>query len=76
MALKELPAHVSEEEMKAAKVPLPFRDRCAGLLIPLNKCRRETAYLPWKCGQLRHDYEECEYLDFQRRVQEFKQQQE
>jgi NADH dehydrogenase (ubiquinone) 1 beta subcomplex subunit 7 len=26
--------------------------------------------MPWNCNQERHDYEECQYLDFQRRVKE------
>lgn len=72
MALKEMPPLLSEAEMKEHKVPLQWRDRCAALLVPLNKCRRETAYLPWKCEQLRHDYEECQYMDFQRRAKEFR----
>ncbi|KAJ0238018.1 hypothetical protein HA466_0245240 [Hirschfeldia incana] len=29
----------TQEEMVAAKVPLGYRDQCAHLLIPLNKCR-------------------------------------
>jgi len=56
--------------MKKHKIPLQWRDRCAALWIPLNKCQSETYYLPWKCKQLRHDYEECQYLDFKRRVKE------
>lgn len=49
----------TREEMAAARLPLPYRDSCAHLLIPLNKCRQEEFYLPWKCevrracGQLR-----------------------
>jgi hypothetical protein len=35
--------------MSAAKLPLPYRDSCAHLLIPLNRCRVEEYYLPWKC---------------------------
>lgn len=56
--------------MKKEKIPLEWRDRCALLWIPLNKCRKETYFAPWKCTQLRHDYEECQYLDFKRRVKE------
>jgi NADH dehydrogenase (ubiquinone) 1 beta subcomplex subunit 7 len=62
--------------MKQHKIPLGYRDRCARLLVPLNECRRQTAFLPWKCSQLRHDYEECQYLDFQRRVKELQDQKE
>lgn len=49
------PAHVlttpeaTREEMRDAKLPLAYRDSCGHLLIPLNKCRRETWYAPWKC---------------------------
>lgn len=56
--------------MKKHKIPLAWRDRCASLLVPLNKCRLEGWYLPWNCQQERHDYEECQYLDFLRRVKE------
>ncbi|VVT56368.1 uncharacterized protein SAPINGB_P005012 [Magnusiomyces paraingens] len=68
--LKELPPLLSEQEMKDNKIPLPYRDRCAGLLVPLNKCRIEGWYLPWNCSHERHTYEECQYLDFKRRVKE------
>ena len=33
---------VTHEEMKAARVPLNFRDYCAHILIPLNECRVKT----------------------------------
>lgn len=56
--------------MKKHKIPLAYRDRCALLLVPLTKCRYETGHMPWKCVQERHDYEQCQYLDFQRRVKE------
>jgi hypothetical protein len=39
----------SRTAMATAKLPLAYRDSCAGLLIPLNRCRFETYYLPWKC---------------------------
>jgi len=35
--------------MRDAKLPLAYRDSCANLLIPLNRCRFETYYMPWKC---------------------------
>jgi len=35
--------------MSAARLPLAYRDSCAHLLIPLNRCRHEEFYLPWKC---------------------------
>lgn len=35
--------------MSDARLPLAYRDSCAHLLIPLNRCRFEEYYLPWKC---------------------------
>ena len=35
--------------MSEARLPLQYRDSCAHLLIPLNRCRFEEYYLPWKC---------------------------
>lgn len=51
----------TQEEMVEARVPIPYRDQCAHLLIPLNKCRQAELYLPWKCENERHSYEKCEY---------------
>lgn len=59
---------VTHEEMKAARVPLLFRDYCAHILIPLNDCRVKTWYAMWKCQELRHAYEKCQYDEYQRRV--------
>lgn len=39
----------SQKEMSDARLPLAYRDSCAHLLIPLNRCRRDEYYLPWKC---------------------------
>ena len=60
---------VTYEQMKAARVPLNFRDYCAHILIPLNECRVKTWYSPWKCVELRHSYEACQYDEYERRVQ-------
>lgn len=43
-------AAATREEMREARLPIAYRDSCANLLIPLNKCRRETWYAPWKCS--------------------------
>uniref|UniRef100_A0A803KWS2 NADH dehydrogenase [ubiquinone] 1 beta subcomplex subunit 7 n=2 Tax=Chenopodium quinoa TaxID=63459 RepID=A0A803KWS2_CHEQI len=51
----------TQQEMVENKVPIPYRDQCAHLLIPLNKCRQSEFYLPWKCEDERHVYEKCEY---------------
>ncbi|CZT16615.1 probable NADH-ubiquinone oxidoreductase B18 subunit [Ramularia collo-cygni] len=58
----------SREEMSAAKLPLAYRDSCAGLLIPLNKCRMDNYYLTWRCQDERHSYEKCQYEEFKLRV--------
>lgn len=52
---------VTREEMKAARIPLVWRDYCAHILIPLNQCRRQTWFSPMKCTDLRHAYEKCQY---------------
>lgn len=53
-------------------VPLQWRDYCAHKLIPLNKCRQKNFYLPFRCEELRHDYEKCQYEQYMRRVGEMK----
>lgn len=53
----------TEEEMVEAKLAHAYRDSCAHLLIPLNKCRRATSYMPWECSHERHIYEKCQYLE-------------
>ena len=57
-----------QEEMRNAKLDLGYRDFCAHLLIPLNQCRRDSMYLPWKCEHERHEYEKCQYFDYKRRL--------
>ncbi|KAK3071537.1 hypothetical protein LTR53_008443 [Teratosphaeriaceae sp. CCFEE 6253] len=61
-------AEATREEMSAARVPLSYRDSCAHLLIPLNKCRYDTYYMPWSCVDERHGYEKCQYEEFKLRV--------
>lgn len=56
------------EEMDAARIPWAWRDYCAHLLIPLNKCRRQNAYVPWACHHEKHVYEKCQYKEWKRRV--------
>jgi len=63
-----IPAPASREAMSEAKLPLAYRDSCANLLIPLNRCRYEEYYLPWKCETERHSYEKCQYDEFKKRV--------
>lgn len=59
---------VSRQEMAEARVPLAYRDSCAHLLIPLNRCRFENYYLTWRCQDERHSYEKCQYEEFKIRV--------
>ncbi|KAI0191053.1 NADH-ubiquinone oxidoreductase B18 subunit-domain-containing protein [Astrocystis sublimbata] len=62
------PKPATREEMRDAKLPIAYRDSCANLLIPLNRCRVDTYYLPWKCEDERHSYEKCQYVEFKKRV--------
>jgi len=36
---------VTQEQMAEARIDLAYRDYCAHLLIPLNRCRRRTVSL-------------------------------
>uniref|UniRef100_UPI001CB99FB1 NADH dehydrogenase [ubiquinone] 1 beta subcomplex subunit 7 n=1 Tax=Erigeron canadensis TaxID=72917 RepID=UPI001CB99FB1 len=64
------PMIATQQEMNESKVPLAYRDQCAHLLIPLNKCRQAEYFLPWKCVDERHTYEKCEYeLVMERMIQ-------
>lgn len=56
--LESIVRKATREEMAAAHLPLAYRDGCAHLLIPLNRCRRAEYYLPWKCEvrQVEHLY--------------------
>jgi NADH dehydrogenase (ubiquinone) 1 beta subcomplex subunit 7 len=58
----ELP--VTAAELKANRIDVAYRDYCSHLLIPLNKCRQSTLYMPWKCEDERHAYEKCEYIEY------------
>ncbi|KAJ7275719.1 NADH-ubiquinone oxidoreductase B18 subunit-domain-containing protein [Mycena rebaudengoi] len=60
----------SQAELKAFKVPLEWRDGCSSLVIPLNICRKQSLYMPWKCEHERHTYEKCQYDDYVRRMKE------
>ncbi|KAH0612529.1 uncharacterized protein LAJ45_00246 [Morchella importuna] len=59
---------LSNKEMADARLPIAYRDKCAHLLVPLNRCRYDTYYMPWKCEDERHSYEKCQYIEFKRRV--------
>lgn len=72
MDLIEIPRQLTSEEMNEHKIPLGARDRCAALVIPLNKCRIDNWFLPWKCEHERHAYEKCEYDEYLERVEKQK----
>lgn len=58
----------SQEEMRRNKVDMAFRDQCVDKLVTLNKCRRASFFLPWKCEHERHEHEKCEYIEYKKRV--------
>lgn len=60
---------VTTEELDRANIPLRARDFCSHILLELNQCRKESFSLPWKCGELRHEYERCQYVEYLRRLQ-------
>ncbi|KAJ7445225.1 B18 subunit of NADH:ubiquinone oxidoreductase [Mycena galericulata] len=60
----------SQEELKAHRVPVQWRDGCSALVIPLNICRKKSLYMPWECDHERHAYEKCQYDDYLRRMKE------
>lgn len=57
------------QELKANQIPVAYRDKCAHLLVDLNKCRRETFFNPDKCTHQRHIYEECQYIAWSARCE-------
>jgi len=57
------------QALKDAQIPVAFRDKCAHLLVDLNKCRRQTFYNPDRCEHERHTFEECEYYCYLQRVE-------
>jgi NADH dehydrogenase (ubiquinone) 1 beta subcomplex subunit 7 len=61
---KSKPLRMTEEEMDRLNVPLYLRDRCVHRVVPLNKCRHENMYIPWKCEEERLRYERCQYKQY------------
>ena len=55
---------ISDEELAKERIPLAARDYCAHLLVDLNRCRRRTLYLPFKCTEEKHEYEQCLYKEY------------
>uniref|UniRef100_A0A1J3JUN4 NADH dehydrogenase [ubiquinone] 1 beta subcomplex subunit 7 n=1 Tax=Noccaea caerulescens TaxID=107243 RepID=A0A1J3JUN4_NOCCA len=59
---------VSRAELFEQRIPLPFRDYCAHLLIPLNKCRHEHLHMKWACEHEKHEYETCHWQWYKDRM--------
>lgn len=59
---------ISDEELAKERIPLAARDYCAHLLVDLNRCRRKTYYLPFKCTEEKHEYEQCLYKEYRRTI--------
>jgi NADH dehydrogenase (ubiquinone) 1 beta subcomplex subunit 7 len=57
------------EAIKAARIPIANRDKCAHLLIPLNECRRESFFSPYACKLERNTYQQCLYYLYLARVE-------
>mmetsp|Transcript_22881 Transcript_22881/g.21997 ORF Transcript_22881/g.21997 Transcript_22881/m.21997 type:complete len:92 (+) Transcript_22881:163-438(+) len=57
------------QALAKAQTPIAFRDTCGHLLVPLNKCRRQTWWNPEECGHQRHTYEECLYNAYLQRCE-------
>lgn len=55
---------ISDEELAKERIPLAARDYCAHLLVDLNRCRRRNLYLPFKCTEEKHEYEQCLYNEY------------
>ena len=51
---------------ESARLPLEYRDY-ARILIA-ERVPAATWFSPWKCIDLRHSYEKCQYDEYQRRV--------
>jgi len=60
---------VTLQELKENGIPANLRDSCSHLLIPLNQCRRNNMFLPFKCTHERHGYEVCAYKEYQRHLE-------
>lgn len=54
--------------MREHRINMVWRDKCADKLVPLNKCRRASLFMPWACADERLEYEKCEYLEYKKRV--------
>jgi len=56
---------VSHEEMESAKVPAKKRDYCVHKWIEHEKCKRDEFPYLWRCHHAKHEYEHCEYEEYE-----------
>ncbi|EGW35086.1 NADH-ubiquinone oxidoreductase B18 subunit (CI-B18) [Spathaspora passalidarum NRRL Y-27907] len=71
MTVTEFPPLLSQDDMQKYNVPLKWRDRCAAYYALYNTCLvRERNSSKIDCKHDKHAWEECEFLDLQRRKQE------
>ena len=54
---------ISDEELTRQRIPLNARDYCAHLLVSFNRCKRKNLYLPYRCIEEKHEYEQCQYKE-------------
>ncbi|CAG9467095.1 unnamed protein product [Pedinophyceae sp. YPF-701] len=59
---------MSEDEMARENIPRAYRDACAHILVPLNKCRDKHGHSLWSCKRLRHDYYLCQHKEVIRKM--------
>merc|ERR1712071_652017 len=61
----------TQEEMESAKIPIEFRDYCAGALLKYLGCRADEFPMVYKCHHQKHNYMHCQFEDYVIRMKEF-----
>lgn len=68
---KQREMKISEDELKAAKIPLKNRDYCAHLLMAFRVCRKDNFPFVVNCEHEKHAYLNCKYDDYIIRAKEY-----
>ncbi|XP_031826850.1 NADH dehydrogenase (ubiquinone) B18 subunit [Nomia melanderi] len=68
---KEREMPLTLQEMRAARIPLRFRDYCAHKYLELEACKRQNIPLPYYCRHERHAYDVCLTEDYMLRTKEY-----
>lgn len=50
--------------MREANMTIRLRSWCAHHVMPLQKCRSENFWLPYKCEHEREMFEKCRYKEY------------